>query len=96
MEFEIISPYCGLHMEGDTVRVYYLETEDLTREYVFGNNKDAHEFCKAAKNLDEFMVNVPKGKEELYHQEFLERTIKDKEYELIVHEAIPEDEREVI
>ena len=40
------------------------------------------------------MVNVSKGKEELYHQEFLERTIKDKEYELIVHEAIPEDERE--
>lgn len=96
MEFEVVSPYCGLHMEGDTVRVYYLETEDLAREYVFGNNKDAHEFCNAAKNLDEFMVNVPKGKEELYHQEFLERTIKDKEYELIVHEAIPEDEREAI
>ena len=96
MEFEVISPYCGLHMEGDTVRVYYLQAEDLAREYVFGNNKDAQEFCDAAKNLDEFMVNVPKGKEELYHQEFLERTIKDKEYELIVHEAIPEDEREAI
>ena len=40
------------------------------------------------------MVNVPKGKEELYHQEFLEQIIKDKEYELIVHEAIPEEERE--
>lgn len=96
MNFEVISAYCGLHMEGDTVKVYYLQTEDLAREYVFGNNKDAQEFCSAAKNLDEFMVNVPKGKEELYHQEFLERTIKDKEYELVVHEAIPEDEREAI
>ena len=30
----------------------------------------------AAKNLDVFMVNVPKGKEELYHQEFLEQIIE--------------------
>lgn len=96
MDFEVVSPYCGLHMEGDTVRVYYLQTEDLAREYVFGNKNDAQDFYNAAKNLDEFMVNVTKGKEELYHQEFLERTIKDKEYELIVHEAIPEDEREAI
>ena len=94
MEFEVISPYCGLHMEGDAVKVFYLETEDFAREYVFGNNKDAQDFYNAAKNLDEFMVNVPEGKEELYHQEFLEQTIKDKAYELIVHEAIPEDEIE--
>ena len=40
------------------------------------------------------MVNVPKGKEQLYHQEFLELTIKNKEYELIVYEAMPEEERE--
>ena len=40
------------------------------------------------------MINVPKGKEELYHLEFLEQIIKDKEYELIVHEATPEDEQE--
>lgn len=40
------------------------------------------------------MINVPKGKEELYHLEFLEQIIKDKEYELIVHEANSEDERE--
>ena len=94
MNFEVISPYCGLHMEGDTVKVYYLQTEDLAREYVFGNAQDAQDFYNAAKNLDEFMVNVPEGKEELYHQEFLEQIIKDKTYELIVHEAIPEKERE--
>ena len=41
------------------------------------------------------MINVPKGKEELYHLEFLEQIFKDKEYELIVHEATPEDELEV-
>ena len=40
------------------------------------------------------MINVPKGKEELYHLEFLEKIIKDKEYELIVHEATPVDEQE--
>ena len=95
MEIEIISPYCGLHMEGDTVKVYYLQTEDLAREYVFGNAQDAQEFCNAAKNLDAFMINVPKGKEELYHLEFLEQIIKDKEYDLIVHEAILEDKQEV-
>ena len=94
MEFEVISPYCGLHMEGDTVKVFYLESEDLAREYIFGNAQDAQEFCNAAKNLDAFMINVPKGKEELYHLEFLEQIIKDKEYELIVHEATPEDEQE--
>jgi hypothetical protein len=96
MEFEVISPYCGVHIEGETVRVFYLETEDLAREYVFGNEKDAQDFYNAAKNLDEFMVNVSEGKEELYHQEFLEQIIKDKTYELIVHEAIPEEEREAI
>ena len=94
MEFKVISPYCGLHMEGNTVNVYYLQTEDLAREYVFGNAQDAQEFCNAAKNLDAFMINVPKGKEELYHQEFLELILKDKEYELIVHEATPEGEVE--
>lgn len=93
MEFEVVSPYCGLHMEGDTVRVFYLETEDLAREYVFLNKNDAQDFYNAAKNLDEFMVNVPKGKAEIHHQEFLEQIIKDKTYELIVHEAIPEEER---
>jgi hypothetical protein len=96
MEFEVISPYCGVRIEGETVRVFYLETEDLAREYVFGNEKDAQDFYNAAKNLDEFMVNVPDGKEELYHKEFLEQIIKDKAYELIVHEAIPEEEREAI
>jgi len=40
------------------------------------------------------MINVPKGKEELYHFEFLEQIIKDKAYELIVHEATPEDGQE--
>ena len=94
MNFEVVSPYCGLYMEGNAVNVYYLQTEDLAREYVFGNNKDAQEFCNAAKNLLEFMVNVPKGKEQLYHQEFLELSIKNKEYELIVYEAMPEEERE--
>lgn len=94
MEFEVVSPYCGLHVEGDTVIVFYLETEDLGREYIFLNNNDALDFYNASKNLDEFMVNVPKGKAELYHQEFLEQIIKDKPYELIVHEAIPEEERE--
>jgi len=94
MNFEVISPYCGLHREGNAVNVYYLQTEDLAREYIFGNIKDAQEFCNAAKNLNEFMVNVPEGKEELYHQEFLERTIKDKAYELIVHAAIPDEARE--
>ncbi|MPM36461.1 hypothetical protein SDC9_83058 [bioreactor metagenome] len=93
MEFNVISPYCGLHMEGETVKVFYLESEDLAREYVFGNVQDAQEFCNAAKNLDSFMINVPKGKEELYHLEFLEQIIKDIEYELIVHEAIPADEQ---
>ena len=94
MNFEIISPDCGLYREGNTVNVYYLQTEDLAREYVFGNEKDAQDFYNSAKNLDAFMINVPKGKEELYHLEFLEQIIKDKEYELIVHEAIPEDEQE--
>ena len=94
MNFEIISPYCGLYREGNTVNVYYLQTEDLAREYVFGNEKDAQDFYNSAKNLDAFMINVPKGKEELYHLEFLEQIIKDKEYELIVHEATPEDEQE--
>ena len=94
MEIEVISPYCGLHMEGDTVRVFYLGTEDLAREYVFVNKNDAQDFYNAAKNLDEFMVNVPKAKAELYHQEFMEQITKDKPYELIVHEAIPEEERE--
>jgi hypothetical protein len=94
MEFEVISPYCGLHMEGDTVKVYYLESEDLAREYVFGNAQDAQEFYNAAKNLDAFMINVSKGIEELYHLEFLEQIFKDKEYKLIVHEANPEDDQE--
>ena len=94
MNFEVISPYCGLHMEGNAVNVYYLQTEDLAREYIFGNIKDAQEFCNAAKNLDAFMINVPKGKEELYHLEFLEQIFKDKEYELIMHEAKAEDEQE--
>ena len=94
MNFEVISPYCGLHREGNAVNVYYLQTEDLAREYVFGNAQDAKEFCNAAKNLDAFMIKVPNGKEELYHLEFLEQIIKDKEYELIVHEANPEDEQE--
>jgi len=94
MNFEVIAPYCGLYMEGSTVNVYYLQTEDLVREYVFGNEKDAQDFYSAAKNLDAFMVNVPKGKAELYHLEFLEQIIQDKPYELIVHETIPEKERE--
>ena len=94
MEFEVISPYCGLHMEGDTVKVFYLETEDLAREYVFDNAQDAQAFYTSAKKLDEFMINVPKGKEELYHLEFLEQIFKDKAYELIVHEATPEEEQE--
>ena len=94
MDFEVISPYCGIYREENTVNVYYLQTEDLVRAYVFSNIKDAQEFCNAAKNLLEFMVNVPKGKEQLYHQEFLELTIKNKEYELIVYEAMPEEERE--
>ena len=94
MNFEVISPYCGLYTEGNAVNVYYLQTEDLAREYVFGTEEDAQEFYYAAKNLDVFMVNVPKGKEELYHQEFLELILKDKDYKLIVHEAIPEEERE--
>ena len=94
MNFEVILPYCGLFRERYAVNVYYLQTEDLAREYVFGNAQDAQEFCNAAKNLDAFMINAPKGKEELYHLEFLEQIIKDKGYELIVHEATPEDEQE--
>lgn len=94
MNFEVISPYCGLYREGSTVNVYYLQTEDLAREYVFGNEKDSQDFYNSAKNLDVFMVNVPDGIEELYHLEFLELILKDKDYELIVHEAIPEEERE--
>lgn len=94
VDFEVISPYCGIYREENTVNVYYLQTEDLVRAYVFSKIKDAQEFCNAAKNLLEFMVNVPKGKEQLYHQEFLELTIKNKEYELIVYEAMPEEERE--
>lgn len=94
MSYEVISPYCGLNMDGNTITVYYLQTEDLAREYVFGNEKDAQDFYNSAKNLDVFMVNVPEGKEELYHQAFLEQTLKDKVYELIVHKAIPKDEQE--
>lgn len=94
MNFEVISPYCGLHREGNAVNVYYLQTEDLAREYVFGNEKDAQDFYNSAKNLDVFMVNVPEGKEELYHQEFLEQILKEKDYELIVHKAIPKEEQE--
>ena len=94
MNFEVIAPYCGLYMEGSTVNVYYLQTEDLAREYVFGNEKDAQDFYNSAKNLEVFMVNVLDGKEEQYHLEFLELILKDKDYELIVHEAIPEEERE--
>jgi len=94
MNFEVISAYCGLCREGNTVNVYYLQTEDLAREYVFGNEKDAQDFYNSAKNLDVFMVNVPEGKEELYHQEFLEQILKDKDYELIVHKATPEKEQE--
>lgn len=94
MNFEVITPYCGLYMEGSTINVYYLQTEDLAREYIFGNEKDAQDFYNSAKNLDVFMVNVPEGKEELYHQEFLELILKDKDYELIVHKAIPKAEQE--
>lgn len=94
MNFEVIAHYCGLYMEGNTVNVYYLQTEDLAREYVFGNEKDAQDFYSSAKNLDVFMVNVPEGKEELYHQEFLELILKDKDYELIVHRAIPKEKQE--
>lgn len=96
MNFEVISPYCGLYKEGNAVNVYYLQTEDLAREYVFGNEKDAQDFYNSAKNLDVFMVNVPEGKEELYQQEFLELNLKDKDYELIVHKAIPKEEQEAI
>lgn len=94
MNFEVISPYCGLYTEGNAVNVYYLQTEDLAREYVFGNKKDAQDFYNSAKNLDVFMVNVPEGKEELYHQEFLELILKNQDYELIVHKAIPREEQE--
>lgn len=94
MNYEVISPYCGLNMEGDTVNVYYLQTEDLAREYVFESEKDAQDFYNSAKNLDAFMVNVPEGKEELYHQAFLEQTLKDKDYELILHKAIPKDDEQ--
>ena len=72
MEFKVISPYCGLHMEGDTVQVFYLQSEDKKKEYNFGNAQDAQEFCNAVKNLIAFMNNnVPNGKEELYHLELL-------------------------
>ena len=94
MNFEVISPYCGLYTESNAVNVYYLQTEDLAREYVFGNEKDAQDFYNSAKNLDVFMVNVPEGIEGLYHQEFLELILKDKDYELIVHKAIPKEEQE--
>ena len=49
MNFEVISPYCGLYREGNAVNVYYLQTEDLAREYVFGNEKDAQEFYNQLK-----------------------------------------------
>jgi hypothetical protein len=78
MDWEIISPYRGSHGECNAAYVYHLLTEDFAREYIFGNIKEAQEFCNAAKNLNEFMVNVPKGTEELYHQQFLERTTKNK------------------
>lgn len=94
MDFEVISPYCGLYMEGNAVNVYYLQTEDLAREYVFSTEKGAQDFYNSAKNLDVFMVNVPEGKEELYHQEFLELILKNQDYELIVHKAIPKEEQE--
>lgn len=96
MNIQVIAPYCGLSTEGNTVNVYYLQTEDLAREYVFSNEKDAQDFYNSAKNLDVFMINVPEGKEELYHQEFLEQILKDKNYELSVHKAIPKEEQEAI
>ena len=88
---EMIAPYCGLSRYDRRFFVYYLETEDnVRREYVFKNDKDANNFYNAVKNLTAFMANVPAAKKELYHQEFSDLLLKEVDHKLTIRTTTPD------
>jgi hypothetical protein len=87
LRMEIVTKYLGIHKEESTVALHYLNSDELAREYVFVNEKDAEDFYNTCKNLDEFMDQVPEEKREIYHNEFLENLFKGKEYELNIYDA---------
>jgi phosphopantetheine adenylyltransferase len=84
---EIVTKYLGIHKEESTVALHYLNSDELAREYVFVNEKDAEDFYNTCKNLDEFMDQVPEEKREIYHNELLANLFKGKEYELNIYDA---------
>lgn len=61
MDFELVTPFCGLEMEGRAVRIFYQEIQDLAREYVFGSEQEAQAFCNATANLTLGMEGLPEG-----------------------------------
>lgn len=89
---EMIAPYCGLSRYDRRFFVYYLKTEDnLRREYLFKNDKDADNFYNAVKNLTAFIANVPSRKKELYHQEFSDLLLKEVDHKLTIRRTSPEE-----
>lgn len=88
---ELVTKYLGIHKEESTVALHYLNSDELAREYVFVNEKDAEDFYNTCKNLDEFMDQVPEEKREIYHNEFLANLFKGKDYELNIYDALNEE-----
>jgi hypothetical protein len=89
MDFELVTPFCGLEMEDRTVRIFYQEIKDLAREYFFGSEQDAQDFYNATTNLALCMKNVPEGKESIIHLLILELMYQGKEYEMMLRKANP-------
>lgn len=89
MDFELVTPFCGLEMEGRAVRIFYQEIQDLAREYVFGSEQEAQAFCNATANLALGMEGLPEGKESIIHLLILELMYQGKEYEMMLHKASP-------
>lgn len=82
--FKMISPYCGLSRYDNRFFVYYLDSAQVRREYVFKNKKDADNFYAALKNLTPFMSNVPTSKRETYHQDFSDLLLKEVKHTVII------------
>lgn len=89
MEFELVTPFCGLEMEGRAVRIFYQEIKDLAREYIFDSEQEAQDFCNATINLALCTDGVPEGKESIIHLLILELMYQDKEYKMMLHKASP-------
>lgn len=82
--FKMISPYCGLSRYDNRFFVYYLDSAQVRREYIFKNKKDADNFHAALKNLTPFMSKVPTSKREAYHQDFSDLLLKEVQHKVII------------